>query len=180
MKVIKTLIILFVLLILSSCTNSSTISKQEIISAEENAYPEGVKDGTVSTKFYEPFKKWHSIYKETSTTFDKSLREVLFIHRSTTDEQAQTFSDELNYILIYKQKWDQVSNDLLWSTNTPADEAILNATQNIEYSFENYMNAVLVFMENKGESKNLDAATTKYGIDNNQLEKLLSDYKIYE
>lgn len=42
------------------------------------------------------------------------------------------------------------------------------------------MNAVLVFMENKGESKNLDAATTKYGIDNNQLEKLLSDYKIYE
>lgn len=180
MKVIKTLIILFVLLILSSCTNSSTISKREIISAEENAYPEGVKDGTVSTKFYESFKKWHSIYKETSTTFDKSLREVLFIHHSTTDEQAQTFSDELNYILIYKQKWDQVSNDLLWSTNTPADEAILNATQNIEYSFENYMNAVLVFMENKGESKNLDATTTKYGIDNNQLEKLLSDYKIYE
>jgi len=66
MKIIKTLIILFVLLILSSCTNSSTISKQEITSAEENAYPEGVKNGTFSIEFYKSFEKWNLNFSSNS------------------------------------------------------------------------------------------------------------------
>lgn len=172
---------LFVLIfILQACSDKSLPMDDRKENTIDKDAPIGLKEGKVSNTFYDSFEKWYISYKETSTVFKKSKLELLFIHNSTTEEQISAYATEYSYLLKYKNNWDKLSNELLWQTKTPADEAILNSAQNIEYSFDNYLNQSLIFMKNNGVNYHLDSATEIYEQDDTNLKNMLIQYQIYE
>lgn len=171
--------------LLVACDEES-IKETNTIAAEETndleKYPKGVREGKVSQNFYDSFKSWNELYKETSTMFEKTIFETQtsFIHRSTTEEQLDFYATQYTFLYKYKNNWISKSSEILMQTNKLSDEEILNATQNVEYALEEYMKESLFFLEKSGSNPNLDSASEELDRQYAVLKNLLTMYEIYD